>query len=226
MGKYSKVIKQCRHCLICFEYSPGGKDIRTGHGGMYCSNHCRWASQKKPVEAKFCKCNISNCLWCGELFVGRLGQKICSNDCKKDRQSKRAAAKKRQQKKIITITCAECGEVFNTVYGVKNSIYCSDSCSRSVENRVKHSEQLVKKENRVERIDPFKVFARDGWRCQICGRKVKKSRRGTYHDRAPEIDHIVPRAKGGKHSYKNTQCTCRLCNRIKGSREVGQLRLF
>jgi 5-methylcytosine-specific restriction endonuclease McrA len=47
------------------------------------------------------------------------------------------------------------------------------------------------------------VFARDGHRCQYCGAQ------------AENIDHIVPRSKGGLHSWENVVAACRRCNARK-----------
>lgn len=77
----------------------------------------------------------------------------------------------------------------------------------------------------VERFDPLEVLERDGWKCHICGRRTPKRLRGTYDDRAPEVDHVVPLAAGGEHSRRNTACACRRCNIAKGSKPLGQLRL-
>jgi 5-methylcytosine-specific restriction endonuclease McrA len=77
----------------------------------------------------------------------------------------------------------------------------------------------------AERFDPLEILARDGWRCHICGAPTPKRLRGTYHDRAPELDHIVPLALGGQHTRKNTACACRRCNIAKAARPLGQLRL-
>jgi 5-methylcytosine-specific restriction endonuclease McrA len=66
------------------------------------------------------------------------------------------------------------------------------------------------------------VFARDGWLCHICGGRTDKARRGTYHPNAPELDHIVPLAKGGAHSYANTACAHRKCNAAKSDTIMGQ----
>ena len=47
------------------------------------------------------------------------------------------------------------------------------------------------------------VFARDGHRCQYC-------------DRAAEnIDHVVPRSRGGTHTWDNVVASCRACNSRK-----------
>jgi 5-methylcytosine-specific restriction endonuclease McrA len=47
------------------------------------------------------------------------------------------------------------------------------------------------------------IFARDGHKCQYCGAA------------AENIDHIVPRSKGGLHSWDNVVAACRRCNARK-----------
>lgn len=75
----------------------------------------------------------------------------------------------------------------------------------------------------AERIDPIKVFERDGWRCHMCQCKTPRDLRGTYHDRAPELDHVIPLAAGGAHTWGNVKCSCRKCNAIKSDKPLGQL---
>lgn len=50
------------------------------------------------------------------------------------------------------------------------------------------------------------VFARDGHECQYCG------------GAAESIDHVVPRAKGGQHTWENVVAACRTCNVRKRDR--------
>jgi 5-methylcytosine-specific restriction endonuclease McrA len=50
------------------------------------------------------------------------------------------------------------------------------------------------------------VFARDAGRCQYCG------------GAAESIDHVVPRAKGGPHTWENVVAACRPCNVTKRDR--------
>ena len=50
------------------------------------------------------------------------------------------------------------------------------------------------------------VFVRDGHRCQYCG--------GT----AENIDHVVPRSRGGSHTWENVVAACRPCNNRKQDR--------
>lgn len=56
------------------------------------------------------------------------------------------------------------------------------------------------------------VFARDGHRCQYCGAT------------AENIDHVIPRSRGGTHTWENVVAACRPCNTRKEDRflhEVG-----
>jgi site-specific DNA-methyltransferase (adenine-specific) len=40
-----------------------------------------------------------------------------------------------------------------------------------------------------------------------------------------EIDHIIPKAKGGGDYYENYQLLCGSCNKIKGDRPMAYLRM-
>ena len=48
------------------------------------------------------------------------------------------------------------------------------------------------------------VLRRDGRRCAYCAR------------RADTIDHVVPRSRGGGHTWENCVAACRLCNSREG----------
>jgi len=50
------------------------------------------------------------------------------------------------------------------------------------------------------------VFARDGSRCQYCGGP------------AENIDHVIPRSRGGPHAWENVVAACRRCNTRKEDR--------
>jgi 5-methylcytosine-specific restriction endonuclease McrA len=50
------------------------------------------------------------------------------------------------------------------------------------------------------------VFARDNHRCQYCDRP------------AENLDHVVPRSRGGPHTWENVVASCRGCNARKEDR--------
>jgi 5-methylcytosine-specific restriction endonuclease McrA len=87
-------------------------------------------------------------------------------------------------------------------------------------DRVFHSERISFSEPSVVRLAyyvkvPYQarialnrraVFARDGHRCQYCGAT------------AENIDHVIPRSKGGPHAWDNVVAACRPCNTAKRDR--------
>lgn len=50
------------------------------------------------------------------------------------------------------------------------------------------------------------LFARDDYRCQYCGVT------------ADSLDHVVPRSRGGQHTWENVAAACRPCNLRKRDR--------
>ena len=77
--------------------------------------------------------------------------------------------------------------------------------------------RAVKHDVKAERIIRLKVFERDGWICQICGKDVDKYAK-VPNKRTPTIDHIISLIKGGSHTYDNVQLACYVCNCRKGNR--------
>ncbi|MBK5229190.1 MAG: HNH endonuclease [Actinobacteria bacterium] len=47
------------------------------------------------------------------------------------------------------------------------------------------------------------VFVRDNFECQYCGRP------------AENVDHVIPRSRGGQHTWENVVASCRPCNSRK-----------
>src|SRR5918998_4965183 len=55
------------------------------------------------------------------------------------------------------------------------------------------------------------VLRRDGRRCAYCGK------------RADTIDHVVPRSRGGAHTWDNCVAACRTCNSRKANRLIEEI---
>ena len=52
------------------------------------------------------------------------------------------------------------------------------------------------------------VFARDNWSCQYCGAP------------AENLDHVIPKSRGGAHTWDNIVAACRRCNSRKENRLI------
>ncbi len=64
------------------------------------------------------------------------------------------------------------------------------------------------------RFSRHNIFARDKNTCQYCGKRFATS--------DLNLDHVVPRSKGGITSWENVVCSCHRCNRLKGGLTPGQ----
>ena len=59
------------------------------------------------------------------------------------------------------------------------------------------------------------VFIRDSYTCQYCGRQSSDL----------TIDHIIPRSRGGPHSWENLVSACKTCNHRKGGKSLTDARM-
>ncbi len=58
------------------------------------------------------------------------------------------------------------------------------------------------------RFSRINIYARDRNTCQYCGRRFARSELN--------LDHVIPRAQGGRSTWENVVCSCIACNRRKG----------
>ena len=72
-------------------------------------------------------------------------------------------------------------------------------------------EHLPKGRVRFSRLN---IYARDNDTCQYCNRHLPRSELN--------LDHVVPRAQGGRTSWENVVCSCIECNLRKGGRTPEQ----
>lgn len=71
---------------------------------------------------------------------------------------------------------------------------------------------MIKRPRLQRRLTRFEVFSRDRFTCQYCG---KEGRHLT-------LDHVVPRYRGGAHTWENLVSACASCNRRKAGRTPEQ----
>ena len=63
---------------------------------------------------------------------------------------------------------------------------------------------------RQVRFSRFNIYARDKCTCQFCGKKMPRYELN--------LDHVIPRSRGGTSTWENVVCSCQSCNRRKGGR--------
>lgn len=214
-------VAECPVCKTTFKARSGCGKAKNKRQ-VYCSKSCASVAGRSPDKrAPFCKVTLKNCITCGDLFVTRNPNRMCCSEvCNKARTSVHDGARRK---------CKVCGGSFRySGLGVPRT-YCSDACSETARKAYprKHRQRARLFGVAYEPVNPMRVFSRDGWRCQICGKPTPKERRGTLRSNAPELDHRIPISRGGPHTYDNVQCACRQCNASKANRsEVGQMPLL
>ncbi len=60
------------------------------------------------------------------------------------------------------------------------------------------------------RLSRRNIFLRDAYTCQYCGKRSSA--------RDLNLDHVMPRSRGGPTNWENIVCSCRVCNLEKGGR--------
>lgn len=213
-----EVLKECGYCGASFKPRNRGRDAN-----KFCSRECGLKGQRRRYEGvgDHCVVYFKQCAACGKPFVARRSlTPVCSEECRKEIARRKTRARSAGKKEITETKCKGCGALFTPEYGNKKRMFCSTKCLKSHGLRVGKSVRRarIRGASAMDRIDPLKVFERDGWKCKLCGTPTPLIIRGFGLPNSPELDHIVPVSKGGAHTYANTQCLCRACNQAKGNK--------
>lgn len=218
--------RPCGDCQVEVEREPGSTRYR---------QYCEPCALKRRVDAQEAR-NLARRIpggsyappmeWCVECFSSLEPGRIlyCSKKCQVSLMIRaRSRQRARDRGGLVERRCAECTSAFTTDHPTRN--YCGRTCQKRHDDRIK-STLRRSRQTGSEAVNPILVFERDGWRCQMCRRKTPRKLRGKHLPLSPELDHIIPLAAGGEHTYRNTQCLCHDCNNKKGVQVLGQMRLF
>ena len=214
----------CAHCAKEFAGPLRGPLSR------FCSLRC-----KRSVVAGYEIGGPWTCKHCGASFTGHK-RKFCSRECRNQYFSdlqKRRLAEHSPAALRYSLLCHQCNQPFRSVS--KHRKFCCNDCKWKSFRRQDNKRYLASKrrlqrrkevESQGEVFTREEIFERDGWRCQICRKRILRSHKFP-HPRSATLDHIVPITLGGKHTRKNVQCLCHRCNSRKTfALSCAQLRLF
>ena len=99
-----------------------------------------------------------------------------------------------------------CKGIFEVVH------YYDDWVVRSPSTEIRVPSVIVTKNyvhirNKYVKKSRQNIYLRDKFTCQYCG--------GTYAHRHLNLDHVVPRSKGGSSDWDNLATSCIPCNNLK-----------
>lgn len=227
-GSHDPLYGTCKRCGCEFQKSKST--------AIYCSNACKLADWKgmnpdrcaELNEPKVTGIYAGFCAGCGKAFVSRQKRKYCKDSCRPRCEQPPFVLGKHYTPPVRTCRC--CGFQWSAICRVGPTAFCpTPECQVAKKHCLKrvasksHVKRAKSHGRRYGYFNVLRVFARDQWRCQICGKKTPKALRGKSVPDAPELGHIVALADGGDHVIENCQCECRACNAAKGTRALGQL---
>lgn len=67
---------------------------------------------------------------------------------------------------------------------------------------------MIKRPRPERKLTRLEVFNRDRYTCQYCGKQTRQL----------TLDHVIPRYRGGEHTWENVVSACIPCNRRKAGR--------
>lgn len=192
----------------------------------------RFATRRRTYERE--------CVQCGETWQAYSPDaKYCSFTCQaahqwgpnrvgKGQQRRRQVAARRLaraasgtwgKKPWTSVTCSECGTPF-VVRGLGPDRTCSPECSTARQKQARRQANRARRRV-ISDAERERIYRRDRWRCQICGKPVAWTKSPPHH-KAPTIDHVIPRSQGGSHDPANLQLAHWICNSRKSDRAIGE----
>lgn len=104
--------------------------------------------------------------------------------------------------------------------------FCSDLCRKRGNYIIQNTRRRIKIQSTLvdDDITLHDLFIRDSGKCHICGGDCDWNDRSTKNKHFvagksyPTIDHVVPLAKGGEHSWANVKLAHFSCNSAKGDK--------
>ncbi len=144
-----------------------------------------------------------------------------------------AASKEVEVREQISMEiCPMCGEIFIPIVVGKRQKYCSEKCRRRAQEHKYRSSKDAKRRSRIavkcdNDITLESLWSRDNGQCWLCGERTlwddaTVDEQGTFiaGNLYPSIDHVVPLAKGGAHTWDNVKLAHRICNTRKSDRMI------
>jgi 5-methylcytosine-specific restriction endonuclease McrA len=110
---------------------------------------------------------------------------------------------------------------FRLVFGQKAEVLEYDHQVIRTPRQEYRAPSVIRLQHQIRRPRPRvkltrrEVFARDGYTCQYCGRQSGDL----------TLDHVVPRHRGGTHSWDNLVAACKACNHRKGGKFLDEAKL-
>jgi len=207
------VIKPCEQCGTSFKQHDAN--------ARFCSQSCNMLSRgPKIAEMNKQRAVQRQCLCCQKPFrkrgSGRNVGKYCSRECAFGARRLRLPCARLTKRRGTTLDAHLAIWFCSWGNDASDTLYIGESAGG-------HKKRCIKYGCHFESFAAWRIFERDGWRCQICEcdllpKWTNVGELETPHPRSPTIDHIVPLSfgpSGPGHRPENVQAACWSCNSKK-----------
>lgn len=204
-----KSLYVCKQCGKIFHRRKRGEDQCE-----FCSRECSGkykTEHRQMTQKKFFFGFQLICKQCGNTFFSSSKTAtFCSEECRLQWKSEHAAPML-----IYFHECEHCGKKFESPQ--KTRKFCSDGCQRKSYDKKHEIRRRTRKKINGDAdysISLKRLYKRDQGICAICGEEVDMMCDPNSNEYG-SIDHIIPLAKGGTHTWDNVQLAHRICNSNK-----------
>ena len=211
-------------CSTCCRVMPAQEG--RGRPARYCSDGCReWRRQEARRLKRWVATWALRCEACGARLYERgvppahgIRLRWCDDRCRGFAIGRyRLGA---HASRLRWTPCSDCGAM------MQRPPRWQARC-RSCRLRVARARDQTKNSRRRgsgNGVDIVGLGNRDGWRCHLCGKSVRRDLPGS-HRLGPTVDHLVPVSEGGTDAPENVALAHRICNSRRGATGDVQLRL-
>jgi 5-methylcytosine-specific restriction endonuclease McrA len=113
-------------------------------------------------------------------------------------------------KRALVLVLGGKAEVLELNHQIVHSPSLSIHCPSVI--RLSH---LIKRPRPRARLSRREIFIRDNYTCQYCGTRTRDL----------TLDHVIPRSKGGPHTWENLVSACKACNHRKGGKMLSETKM-
>jgi 5-methylcytosine-specific restriction endonuclease McrA len=110
---------------------------------------------------------------------------------------------------LVLVLCGK-AEVLELNHQIVHSPTLTVHCPSVI--RLAH---LIKRPRPRARLSRREIFIRDNYTCQYCGTRTRDL----------TLDHVIPRSKGGPHTWENLVSACKACNHRKGGKNLWETKM-
>ena len=226
----------CEECGVTFNQKISGQ--------KFCSNRCRGRHNKRNngPERKCFYCEKAFNSYRDKKYCSNKCHESHVSSIRTMKQIEKDAQRKdKEVTKLVnclhnilarTKTCSHCKKEFILQKNVSGHKYCSDECKAEGYRIIRRKHKRKNRLNKDKRwttngkmdysITLDKLHKRDEGICYLCNEPtdyndfvITDTNAFIAGNNYPSIDHVLPIAKGGLHSWDNIKLAHRICNSIK-----------